>query len=114
MDMNWAQLASTPAAPAPEGVTSNLVDPESRAWTVALTIGITLPPAIILVALRIYARLGLARKLGFDDCKCDPTSCGRRLGPELTQSCHRYLRSGYGPSTRRLLFELVLLLRPDH
>lgn len=33
-----------------------------------LASGITLVPALFLVALRIYARLGLARKLGVDDC----------------------------------------------
>ncbi|KAI1810611.1 hypothetical protein GGS20DRAFT_167985 [Poronia punctata] len=70
MALSREQLAVTPAASPPAGLTSNLVDPESRAWHVVLTIGITLVPALILVALRIYARLGLARRLGADDYAC--------------------------------------------
>ncbi|TRX90694.1 hypothetical protein FHL15_008469 [Xylaria flabelliformis] len=70
MESDWATLAAMPAGKAPAGMNSNLIDPESRAWNVELTIGITLGPAIILVALRIYARLGLARKLGVDDYIC--------------------------------------------
>ncbi|KAI1333325.1 hypothetical protein F5Y16DRAFT_10026 [Xylariaceae sp. FL0255] len=66
MDDLW----HTPAAMPPEGQTSNLVDPVSIAWEVSFTIGITLGPAIILVAMRVYARLGLARRLGIDDWLC--------------------------------------------
>lgn len=65
-----ATLAITPAKPAPPGITSNLINSESRAWNVELAVGITLAPALLLVALRIYARLGLARKLGIDDYIC--------------------------------------------
>ncbi|KAI0104648.1 hypothetical protein GGR51DRAFT_224111 [Nemania sp. FL0031] len=68
--MDYATLATTPGAMAPPGTTSNLINPESRAWNVELTIGITLLPAIILVVLRIYARLRLARSLGVDDYAC--------------------------------------------
>lgn len=71
MEPDRATLAITPAAMAPAGMTSNLIDPESRAWNVEFTIGITFLPAIVLVALRIYARLGLARSLGVDDCMSD-------------------------------------------
>ncbi|KAI1757572.1 hypothetical protein F4782DRAFT_525381 [Xylaria castorea] len=70
MEPDRATLAVTPAGMHPAGMTSNLIDPESRAWNVELTIGITLGPAIFLVALRIYARLGLARSLGVDDYVC--------------------------------------------
>ncbi|KAI0441221.1 hypothetical protein F4803DRAFT_552306 [Xylaria telfairii] len=70
MEPDRATLAITPAAMAPAGMTSNLIDPESRAWNVEFTIGITLLPALVLVALRIYARLGLARSLGVDDYVC--------------------------------------------
>lgn len=68
MEPDWATLAVTPGAPAPAGMVSNLTDPESRAWHVEFTIGMTLAPAILLVVLRIYARLRLARNLGVDDC----------------------------------------------
>lgn len=68
MEPDWATLSTTPGAMAPAGMTSNLINPESRAWNVELTIGITLIPAILLVGLRLYARLGLARSLGIDDC----------------------------------------------
>ncbi|KAF2966226.1 hypothetical protein GQX73_g7331 [Xylaria multiplex] len=70
MELDRATLAVTPAAMAPAGMTSNLINPESRAWHVELTIGITLAPALFLVPLRIYARLGLARNLGIDDYIC--------------------------------------------
>ncbi|KAI8947537.1 hypothetical protein F4801DRAFT_582266 [Xylaria longipes] len=70
MEQDRATLAVTPAGMPPPGMTSNLIDPESRAWNVTITIGLTLGPAIVLVALRIYARLGLARSLGVDDYVC--------------------------------------------
>ncbi|KAI0458214.1 hypothetical protein F5B21DRAFT_460215 [Xylaria acuta] len=70
MDPDRATLAVTPGGMPPAGMTSNLIDPESRAWNVELAIGVTLGPAIFLVALRIYARLGLARSLGVDDYVC--------------------------------------------
>ncbi|GAP84974.2 putative integral membrane protein [Rosellinia necatrix] len=70
MKMDWETLATTPARMAPPGVTSDLIHPASRSWNVQLTIGITLAPAILLVALRIYARLRLARSLGADDYVC--------------------------------------------
>ncbi|KAI1148152.1 hypothetical protein F4825DRAFT_434960 [Nemania diffusa] len=70
MEPDWATLSTTPGAMAPAGMTSNLINPESRAWNVELTIGITLIPAILLVGLRLYARLGLARSLGIDDYVC--------------------------------------------
>ncbi|KAJ8120095.1 hypothetical protein ONZ43_g3108 [Nemania bipapillata] len=68
MEPDWATLAITPGGTAPAGMTSNLIDPVSRAWNVQLTIGITLIPALLLVVLRIYARLVLARSLWIDDC----------------------------------------------
>ncbi|KAI8622904.1 hypothetical protein F5Y19DRAFT_30540 [Xylariaceae sp. FL1651] len=74
-------LANTPAATPPDGVSSNLVNPESRSWDVELTIGVTLLPAVILVVLRVYARLGLVRKLGVDDFLDKPG--GGPFGPHL-------------------------------
>ncbi|KAI1174756.1 hypothetical protein F4777DRAFT_579648 [Nemania sp. FL0916] len=70
MEPDLATLAATPSGMAPEGMVSNFVDPVSRAWNVQVTIGITLLPAILLVVLRIYARLGLARSLWVDDYVC--------------------------------------------
>ncbi|KAI0487113.1 hypothetical protein F4859DRAFT_468204 [Xylaria cf. heliscus] len=70
MEPDRATLAATPAGMPPQGMTSNLINPESRAWNVLLTIGITIGPAIILVVLRFYARLRLARSLGVDDYVC--------------------------------------------
>ncbi|KAI1165983.1 hypothetical protein F5B18DRAFT_115641 [Nemania serpens] len=70
VEPDWATLAVTPGAAAPAGMVSNLMDPESRAWHVEFTIGITLAPAILLVGLRIYARLRLARSFGVDDYVC--------------------------------------------
>ncbi|KAI1111185.1 hypothetical protein F5Y14DRAFT_329118 [Nemania sp. NC0429] len=69
-EQDWATLADTPMVTAPAGLVSNLIDPESRAWHVEFTIGLTLAPAILLVVLRIYARLRLARSLGIDDYVC--------------------------------------------
>ncbi|KAI3320734.1 hypothetical protein HD806DRAFT_538183 [Xylariaceae sp. AK1471] len=67
LDMDPATLAGMPAGEPPPGVTSNLIDPVSRSWQVHLTIGLTIIPAVFLVALRIYAGLKLVRKLELDD-----------------------------------------------
>ncbi|KAJ8125013.1 hypothetical protein O1611_g8628 [Lasiodiplodia mahajangana] len=79
--MDYATLATTPGAMAPPGMTSNLIDPESRAWNVELTIGITLLPAILLVVLRVYARLRLARSMGVDDCNYACVQWSRPVPP---------------------------------
>lgn len=68
-DMDPATLAGMPAGEPPPGVISNLISPVSRSWQVHLTIGLTIIPAVFLVALRIYAGLKLVRNLKLEDCK---------------------------------------------
>lgn len=92
VEPDWATLAVTPGATAPAGMVSNLTDPESRAWHVEYTIGFTLAPAILLVGLRVYARLRLARSLGVDDCTSDLECASRvcvcrRLIPLCQDAC---------------------------
>lgn len=62
----WA----TPAGKAPEGVTSNLIDPPTRKNVVLITLPILLSIAAIFVALRLYVNIFVTKhKLGWDDCK---------------------------------------------
>ena len=77
MEPDLATLATTPSGMAPAGMVSNFVNPKSRAWNVQVTIGVTLLPAIVLVVLRIYARIGLARRLWIDDCTSSSTKIWR-------------------------------------
>ncbi|KAI0401469.1 hypothetical protein F4802DRAFT_580369 [Xylaria palmicola] len=65
-----ATLSVTPAGMPPAGITPNLINPESRSWQVELTIGVTIAPAILLVILRLYARIRLSRNVGIDDYFC--------------------------------------------
>lgn len=48
---------TTPIGIPPSGVESNLINPESQSWVGRLVIYLTLPPMVLFVALRFYARL---------------------------------------------------------
>ncbi|KAK8029611.1 hypothetical protein PG993_010902 [Apiospora rasikravindrae] len=61
---------SIPAAIAPPGYESNLIDAPSKAWTARLAIYTTLPIAIVLIFLRIYVCLRLRNGLVCEDYLC--------------------------------------------
>lgn len=61
-----ADLSQIPAAEPPPGIKFNFDNPESQAWMPRVAAYVTLPPMIIFLAMRIYARLRSSR-FGLDD-----------------------------------------------
>lgn len=62
-------LAETPIAPTPPGFTTNFIDHPSRARSVLVVTGTTVPLILIFLGLRIYVRTRINREFGIDDCK---------------------------------------------
>ncbi|KAF7898376.1 hypothetical protein EAF00_004822 [Botryotinia globosa] len=60
-------LAKVPAIAAPLGVTSNLVNPTSRGWILAIVSSILAGLMIICYAIRVYTRLAIQRKVTWCD-----------------------------------------------
>lgn len=72
MSMNMDQLTPEmlmhiPVTPPPEGVTSNFIDPPSRAKQTQVTIGIMLSLIVPALLLRIYTRVKKLKIFGADD-----------------------------------------------
>ncbi|KAK6836028.1 hypothetical protein PG987_006523 [Apiospora arundinis] len=65
-----ADLHSIPVGLPPPGYESNFIDPPSQVWIPQLAIYTTLPVAIFLILLRIYARLRLKNGLFCEDYLC--------------------------------------------
>lgn len=59
----------TPVRPPPEGVESNMDDPESKAWQMEIIVGVMISIVVISMLLRTYCRLKISRKFGIEDCK---------------------------------------------
>lgn len=62
-------LSHIPAASPPPGVIPNFIDPPSQANMPRIFTYVTLPPMILFLALRIYARAVIMHKIGLDDCE---------------------------------------------
>lgn len=73
-DMPGFSLRQAPAAPPPPDVPQNLVGPPSQANMPRIFTYVTLPPMILFLALRMYARLFVTRKVWLDDCELSETS----------------------------------------
>ncbi|CAG8952740.1 hypothetical protein HYFRA_00008984 [Hymenoscyphus fraxineus] len=73
--IDLSAFTNIPALPPPKGVTSNFVNPESRATEARAAIYLCLSLMVISVLLRVYARLRVSRSFGADDFVGDP------LGP---------------------------------
>ncbi|TGO58801.1 hypothetical protein BCON_0051g00410 [Botryotinia convoluta] len=56
-------LAKIPAIAAPLGITSNLVNPTSRGWVLAIVSSILAGLMIVCYAIRVYTRLAIQRKV---------------------------------------------------
>jgi hypothetical protein len=61
-------LSTIPAGIPPVGVTPNFVNPETREELPKIFIYVTLPPMVVFLSLRIYARIKYSL-LGLDDCE---------------------------------------------
>ena len=63
-------LNALPALPPPAGVESNLVNPEDRGYVLTSVATVLFCPMVCFFANRVYTRLFIIRKMGWDDCKC--------------------------------------------
>lgn len=54
----------------PVGVESNFVDPEDRGYVLNSVATVLFCIMVFFFANRVYTRLFIVRKLGWDDCKC--------------------------------------------
>ncbi|KAK8118013.1 uncharacterized protein PG998_006294 [Apiospora kogelbergensis] len=65
--MDPSQISNYPAMAPPAGVTPNFVDPFSLAPSARITIYVTLPLMVIVLALRLYVRIRITHAMGADD-----------------------------------------------
>ncbi|KAK7994129.1 major facilitator superfamily transporter [Apiospora arundinis] len=92
-----ADLHSIPVGLPPPGYESNFIDPPSQVWIPQLAIYTTLPVAIFLILLRIYARLRLKNGLFCEDYLCilgglaSCAFCGALLNEVLDEVYGRHL-----------------------
>ncbi|CAG8975817.1 hypothetical protein HYALB_00009397 [Hymenoscyphus albidus] len=68
--IDLSAFTNIPALPPPKGVTSNFINPESRAKEARAAIYLCLSLMVISVLLRIYARMGVSRSFGADGYFC--------------------------------------------
>jgi hypothetical protein len=61
-------LMHIPVTPPPPGVTSNFINPQSRAKQTQITIGVMLALMIPPLIMRIYTRSRKQKIFGMDDC----------------------------------------------
>lgn len=67
-------LRQDPAAPPPPDVAQSIVGPPSQANMPRIFTYVTLPPMILFLMLRMYARVFVTRKVWVDDCELSETS----------------------------------------
>ena len=63
-------LSAIPALPAPEGWTTDFNSPVNRAVQYIAVSSIVVPMAFVCVLLKLYMKITVIRKPGWDDCKC--------------------------------------------
>ena len=68
-DVPWWERGNFSAIPPPPGLTSNYINPPSKAVWGTVTTSVCLTVATLLVAMRLYTKLRVLRNLGLDDCK---------------------------------------------
>ena len=68
-DVPWWERGNFSAIPPPPGLTSNYVNPPSKAIWGTVTTSVCLTVATLLVAMRIYTKLKVLKNPGWDDCK---------------------------------------------
>ena len=68
-DVPWWERGNFSTIPPPPGLTSNYVDPPSKAIWGTVTTAVCLTVATLLVAMRLYTKVKVLKNLGWDDCK---------------------------------------------
>lgn len=66
-ELPWWERGNLSAIPAPSGLTSNFIDPPSKAWLDIVTQSVCLTVATLLVAVRMYTKVKVLKKSGWDD-----------------------------------------------
>lgn len=61
-----------PALQPPAGVESNFINPEDRGYIQNTVSTVLFCFMVILFVNRVYTKLSVIRKVGWDDCKCAP------------------------------------------
>ena len=64
-----SDIGDMPLAPPPKGIVPNLVNPESRDNQVYIISGVFMGLMLVFLALRIYAKIGIQKARGWDDCE---------------------------------------------
>lgn len=62
-------LSKVPAATAPKGKTSNLVNPESEGYLITIINVVCLVVVLVVFILRMITRIHIVKSVGYDDCK---------------------------------------------
>ena len=68
-ELPWWERGNFSAIPAPPGLSSNFIDPPSKASWDIVTQTVCLTTATALVAMRIYTKFKVLRNPGWDDCE---------------------------------------------
>lgn len=66
---NQVDIYNTPALEAPQGETSNLVDPYSTHRYLVVTSAVCLVLSLSAIAARIFTKVHILRKMQIEDCK---------------------------------------------
>ena len=69
-DIPPSLLNTFPALSPPAGVKSNFVNPEDRGYICNAVVTVLFCFMVALFAIRIYTKLVIVRKPGWDDCEC--------------------------------------------
>ncbi len=64
-------LSKIPAMRPPPGVRPNFHNPVSRAYQVHVAVGLTAPPMLLFVAIRVYSQFA-SKNRGAEDCSSIP------------------------------------------
>ena len=67
-------LATTPAAPPPPGVTSNLINPPTEFRVLLATCIIAWSFTVPAVVIRLFTKLRVHGRLQYEDCECSSIS----------------------------------------
>ena len=104
--MSPMDYANLPAGPPPPGVMPNFAHPQSRAYQAHIGMGVCIGVTSIFVVLRMYVKLAVTHKWGWDDCE----SFARAAGSSVNGS--RGLPDGICKATVHLHNKFALTLRP--
>jgi len=91
------QIMDGPALAPPDGIVPNLINPDNQTGCYILTIVICVTFSSLAVLARLYTKLRIARKIGWEDCKFP----GKHLvdfDSSLSLSRHRYIFPRLGTS----------------